>query len=486
MSNRNETLKRMRSYGRLQGRLAQLEERLVCNQKAGGSNPPASTPKGYQCESRAQVMASWVSTWEELPEGEWLPQDEHGRNWFLDNQGNHWYSDGGGYRIYVAETTDEPQKVEPFSASEDLEVQISVEEDATPRRTLHILAGIGVVAVLVLASIFFVFSDEDEELVFEEVIYWSDSGRGFSFQHDHMEMVFPNDKSVPDCDEWESEYQNFFFRYADELDDGAPVLLTETCHSPMLSYDYYELTYKGDDVFGLVTGTPNGFTGHDIHVFSNGIVLHDLYENRCQILISDIEPSSITNRSLHIYSEVILNEQIRFDIDDSWTNQFLQVGKDVYEQAQSIDCFFPQYEYEGLRVTFDSNPGEASDAMNDSLVAVTVSQHEYTADYRDFQFLLNTEVGQEECDLIGMEAAENSSTGEFEMRESKTSEADCIVQLYDVADELEFWPSLSVGDVLVVKENDEQLCAFSCLTELQIIHLGESLYGFEFELNATG
>ena len=28
----------------LQGRLAQLEERLVCNQKAGGSNPPASTP----------------------------------------------------------------------------------------------------------------------------------------------------------------------------------------------------------------------------------------------------------------------------------------------------------------------------------------------------------------------------------------------------------------------------------------------------------
>ena len=25
------------------GRLAQLEERLVCNQKAGGSNPPVST-----------------------------------------------------------------------------------------------------------------------------------------------------------------------------------------------------------------------------------------------------------------------------------------------------------------------------------------------------------------------------------------------------------------------------------------------------------
>ena len=152
----------------------------------------------------------------------------------------------------------------------------------------------------------------------------------------------------------------------------------------MSSYDHYELTYKGDDVFGLVTGTPAGFLGQDIHVFSNGIVLHYLYENRCQILISDIEPSSVTNRSLHIYSEVILNEQIRFDIDDPWTKQFLQISKDLYKQAQSIDCFFPQFEYEGLRAMFESNPGEVSDAVNDSLATITVSQHEYVADYRDF------------------------------------------------------------------------------------------------------
>ncbi|GEM_PF-2665538 len=426
-------------------------------------------------------MTSWVSTWEELPAGEWLPNDEHGRHWFLDHEGNHWHSDGDGYRMYVAETTDEPQEAEPFSASEDLEVQTSVEEDATPRRTLRILTGIGVVAVLVLASIFFVFSNEDEEPVFEEVIYWSDSGRGFSFQDDHMEMVFPNDESVPGCDEWESEYQNFFFRYADELNDGVPVLLTETCHSPMSSYNHYELTYKGDDVFGLVTGTLTGFTGQDIHVFSNGIVLHHLYENRCQILVSDIEPSSITNRSLHIYSEVILNEQIRFDIDDPWTKQFLQISKDVYEQARSLDCFFPQFEYEGMRAMFEINPGEVSDAVNDSLATVAVSQHEYAADYRDFQFLINTEAGQIECDLIGMESVENSSTGEFEMRESETSEADCIVQLYDFTDELEFWPSFSTGDALVFKEHGQQICASSCLAELQILHLGEPLYGLALD-----
>ena len=118
-------------------------------------------------------MTSWVSTWEELPEGEWLPNDEHGRHWFLDHEGNHWHSDDDGYRIYVAETTDEPQEGEPSSASEDSEVVTSVEENTAPRRTPRILAGVGVVALLVLASTFFVFSDEDEEPVFEEVIYLS-------------------------------------------------------------------------------------------------------------------------------------------------------------------------------------------------------------------------------------------------------------------------------------------------------------------------
>lgn len=59
----NETLKRKRSHGRLQGRLAQLEERLVCNQKAGGSNPPASTTltriKPISCPNL--IDTGWIS-----------------------------------------------------------------------------------------------------------------------------------------------------------------------------------------------------------------------------------------------------------------------------------------------------------------------------------------------------------------------------------------------------------------------------------------
>jgi hypothetical protein len=48
------------AYPRGQGRLAQLEERLVCNQAAGGSNPPASTIKiRYAASMRCQNVDFW-------------------------------------------------------------------------------------------------------------------------------------------------------------------------------------------------------------------------------------------------------------------------------------------------------------------------------------------------------------------------------------------------------------------------------------------
>ena len=427
-------------------------------------------------------MTSWVNTWEDLPEGQWLSNDEHGRTWFLDHQGNHWYSDSGGYRLYVVESTEAAQEVEPSPESEEPVVVESVAEDVSPRRNKFVFVGVGLVVLVVVASALFVFLGEDEEPAFREVIYWSDSGRGFSFLDEYAEMVYPNDGSGSFCQEWNTEYQNFYFRFAKELDEGRPVTLTETCHSRM-AYDEYGLTYEGDDMFRMCMWNLGVAQCQDIHVFSDAIVIRHNYENRCQILISNIEPSSITNRSLHMFSEVILNGEIRFDINDPWTNQFLQISRATYNEAKSLDCFFPQYEYEGPRVVFESESGEASQATNDSLATVLVAQDQYTVDYRDVQFLLTTTAGQVECDLVGMESVENSSTGEVELRESETSEAECIVQLYDTEGELEFWPHLSTGDMLVVKENGQQVCASSCLAELQVLHLGEHLYRVDLEVN---
>ena len=427
-------------------------------------------------------MTSWVNTWEDLPEGQWLSNDEQGRNWYLDNQGNHWYSDSGGYRIHVVESTDAAQEVGPSPESEEPVVVESVAEDVTSRRNKFVFVGAGLVVLVVVASALFVFLGDDEEPAFREVIYWSDSGRGFSFLDEYAEMVYPNDDSESFCEEWNTEYQNFYLRNAKELDEGRPVPLTDTCHSQM-SYNEYELTYEGDDMFRMCMWNLGVPQCQDIHVFSDAIVIRTNYENSCQILISNIEPSSITNRSLHMFSEVILNGEIRFDINDPWTNQFLQISRDTYNEAKSLDCFFPQYEYDGPRMVFESDSGEASQATNDSLATVLVAQDQYTVDYRDIQFLLTTTVGQVECELVGMESVENSSTGEVEIRESETSEAECTVQLYDTEGELEFWPHLSTGDMLVVKENGQQVCASSCLAELQVLHLGEYLYRVDLEVN---
>jgi hypothetical protein len=358
----------------------------------------------------------------------------------------------------------------------------SAAEDAIPRRNKFVFVGAGLIFLVVVASALFVFLGDDEEPAFREVIYWSDSGRGFSFHDEYAEMVYPNDGSGPFCEEWDTEYQNFYFRSAKELDEGRPVMLTDTCHSRM-AYNEYELTYEGDDMFRMCMSNLGVAQCQDIHVFSDAIVIRHNYENSCQILISNIEPSSITNRSLHMFSEVILNGEIRFDINDPWTNQFLQISRDTYNEAKSLDCFFPQYEYDGPRMVFESDSGEASQSTNDSLATVLVGQVQYTVDYRDVQFLLTTTVGQVECDLVGMESVENSSTGEVEIRESETSEAECIVQLYDTEGELEFWPHLSTDDMLVVKENGQQVCASSCLADLQVLHLGEYLYRVELEVN---
>ena len=45
-------------------------------------------------------MSGFVSNWEDLPPGEWLPNDEHGVHWYKANDGTHWYSTEDGYRIW--------------------------------------------------------------------------------------------------------------------------------------------------------------------------------------------------------------------------------------------------------------------------------------------------------------------------------------------------------------------------------------------------
>ena len=48
----------------------------------------------------SEKVVDFVSTWEELPDGEWLPTDDNGVNWYQDKEGRYWYSTDDGYRIW--------------------------------------------------------------------------------------------------------------------------------------------------------------------------------------------------------------------------------------------------------------------------------------------------------------------------------------------------------------------------------------------------
>ena len=45
-------------------------------------------------------MRTSVSKWEDLPPGEWLPNDENGIHWYKANDGTHWHSTDDGYLLW--------------------------------------------------------------------------------------------------------------------------------------------------------------------------------------------------------------------------------------------------------------------------------------------------------------------------------------------------------------------------------------------------
>jgi hypothetical protein len=48
----------------------------------------------------AHANPTHVGSWEDLPDGEWLENDEEGIHWYLANDGTHWHSTDDGYRVW--------------------------------------------------------------------------------------------------------------------------------------------------------------------------------------------------------------------------------------------------------------------------------------------------------------------------------------------------------------------------------------------------
>ena len=84
---------------------------MLVKKKPNKTNKPKSTKGHAKLEDNESVdqtdvvkdemeSVDFVSSWEELPDGEWLPNDENGVNWYKDIHGKHWYSDEDGFRVW--------------------------------------------------------------------------------------------------------------------------------------------------------------------------------------------------------------------------------------------------------------------------------------------------------------------------------------------------------------------------------------------------
>jgi hypothetical protein len=96
---------------------------------------PESRPTRFGRGSRLD----FVSDWEDLPDGEWLENDEHGVHWYRTNEGDHWHSTDDGYRLWVEDEDgsnddfDESSTEEVFEDEEDQDFDDDSPSGPVPR-----------------------------------------------------------------------------------------------------------------------------------------------------------------------------------------------------------------------------------------------------------------------------------------------------------------------------------------------------------------
>ena len=74
------------------------EDEEAYKEMAKFSSPPVNNDFASIVASRTKLTQ--VDSWEELPEGEWLENDDEGKHWYRANNGTYWHSTEDGYRVW--------------------------------------------------------------------------------------------------------------------------------------------------------------------------------------------------------------------------------------------------------------------------------------------------------------------------------------------------------------------------------------------------
>ena len=129
--------------------------------------------------------------------------------------------------------------------------------------TIKIIAGVSVLLIVASLVAYLVYDDVTEPTFYDEV-YWTDSGRAFVFESDQIQIAYPSNSD--NCEEWSSESQTFT-----EVDG--------ICIAQMLVTDY-NIQFNGDDTYETCfVDQAEVESCYKIHVFSDGIVMRNLFFN---------------------------------------------------------------------------------------------------------------------------------------------------------------------------------------------------------------
>ncbi|MGB1955224.1 MAG: hypothetical protein ACPHUK_06455 [Candidatus Poseidoniaceae archaeon] len=416
-------------------------------------------------------MVKSVSSWEELPPGTWLEDDEHGNHWYLDDEGNRWYSKNDAYLMVEVESNASAidEVVEKTPTGELTAINNGDKEtlNLNTSKKRPILISFTLVGLL-LAGIagYFVYDYYSEPDFYGEV-YWADSGHGYLFEEDQMKEVYPLVNG--DCSAWYDEFLEF--TYVEENGFCTRIMAVSNYQTEFLNGNEYEIC-SNDDL---------GKFCAEVYVLPEGIVYKSLLS--CEIMINGIGSSSVTPEvyESHIPS-LIINGNIRFGVDDPWTNKFLRIAEDIYAEMNGLDCSFPQFESTAPRVLFGTSETTSNGSVGDPLFGLVVEATESKVPYSDVQFFISSATGNFECNLITRVFVPLDSEGNGSWVNVGDEDSACVVLLYDFEDDDEWYPHLSVGDFLVVEQVNNQICAESCDYMVNIQYQEQSLRTLELTI----
>ena len=272
-------------------------------------------------------MRGFVSNWEDLPPGEWLPNDEYGVHWYKTNDGTHWYSTEDGYRIWEEDRVERiAPSVQNHSRSMDQdfgkdyfsEYDFDDDDDdddyvsGSFRRRKFPVATVLIALILIVgggAAGYFIYGyfskgPMDE---FYGTTYWGYSNGdvyGYLFEDKFsLEIINEPEYQEDGCDSDSKQYGNSgylcIFDYAAFFEE----------------YDIsYSLVEKGD-YFKMCTDDDCA----DFYPLERGLVIDD--GDKCTVLVSDIGNPTFT-----YYDDGDIESYV---LSQSWKNEYQEIVEEL-------------------------------------------------------------------------------------------------------------------------------------------------------------